>query len=148
MAYGFNDDKSKVDIKTLVLDTFYPVGSIYMSVNSTNPGTLFGGTWVRWGSGKVPVGVDTDDSSFNTVEKTGGEKTHKLSEAEMPMHNHFPSGKNTYIGRNFSMNTAANGLAVSVIESWEAVTAQSKGSGSAHNNLQPYITCYMWKRTA
>ena len=52
--------------------TMYPVGSIYMSTKSTNPSTYFGGTWVAWGSGRVPVGINTSDSNFNTVEKTGG----------------------------------------------------------------------------
>ena len=55
--------------KSLV-DHIYPVGSIYMSVNNTNPGTLFGGTWEQWGSGRVPVGVDMEDENneFNGVE--------------------------------------------------------------------------------
>jgi len=61
----------------LDFDLIYPVGSIYMSVNSTNPSVMFGGTWESWGSGKVPVGVNTEETEFNTVEKTGGEKTHK-----------------------------------------------------------------------
>ena len=55
--------------------TMYPVGSIYMSTSSTNPSTYFGGTWVAWGSGRVPVGINTSDSNFNTVEKTGGAST-------------------------------------------------------------------------
>ena len=57
-------------------DKIYPIGSIYMSTSNTNPGTMFGGTWVAWGSGKVPVGVDADNGNFNTVEKTGGALTH------------------------------------------------------------------------
>lgn len=52
--------------------TMYPVGSIYMSVVNTNPASYFGGTWVAWGSGRVPVGINTADANFNTVEKTGG----------------------------------------------------------------------------
>ena len=59
-----------------ILDSFYPVGSIYLSVTNTNPSSKFGGTWVAWGSGRVPVGVNSSDSSFNSVEKTGGSKTH------------------------------------------------------------------------
>lgn len=157
MAYGFNEDKSKVDIKTLVLDTFYPVGSIYMSVNSTNPSSTFGGTWVRWGSGKVPVGVDTDDSSFNTVEKTGGEKTHKLSSYELPAHKHKTTDQSgesdPYVSRITSLGTAGSGQEVAVLSAYDysylhVLSTGSTGSGSAHNNLQPYITCYMWKRTA
>ncbi len=54
-----------------IFKLIYPVGSIYLSVKKTNPGTLFGGTWVSWGSGRVPVGVNTNDSDFKTVERTG-----------------------------------------------------------------------------
>ena len=61
---------------TGLFDSIYPVGSIYMSVNSTNPGTLFGGTWAAWGAGRVPVGFDSSQSEFDTVEETGGSKTH------------------------------------------------------------------------
>ena len=57
----------------------YPVGSIYFSVNNTNPGTLFGGTWVAWGSGRVPVGVNSSNDNFNKVEKTGGEEAVSLT---------------------------------------------------------------------
>jgi len=83
-------------------DKIYPVGSIYMSVDSTNPGTKFGGTWVEWGSGQVPIGVDTLDSDFNTIEKTGGVKTSSASSSgatttggtgltldQMPRHYHY-----------------------------------------------------------
>ena len=55
-----------------ILKRIYPVGSIYMSVNNTNPSNLFGGTWAAWGAGRVPVGVNASDSDFSTVEKTGG----------------------------------------------------------------------------
>ena len=58
-----------------VAGAIYPVGSIYMSVSPTNPSEYFGGTWVAWGSGRVPVGLNTSDTNFNTVEKTGGAST-------------------------------------------------------------------------
>ena len=131
-----------------LLDSIYPVGSIYLSVNSSNPGSVFGGSWIPWGSGRVPVGVDVNDSSFETVEKTGGEKTHKLSVNEMPSHQHITSGSwgveitagYKYTG-TFNVNDNANGL-LTERQNMKA------GGGAAHNNLQPYITCYMWKRTA
>lgn len=71
-------------------DFLYPVGHLYFSVNETSPETLFGGTWVSWGMGKVPVGVDLTQTEFNSVEKTGGEKTHLLTGAESGLkgHNH------------------------------------------------------------
>ena len=66
----------------------YPIGSIYISYNSTNPETLFGGTWEAYGKGQTLVGIDTNQTEFNTVGKTGGEKTHTLTVDEMPIHNH------------------------------------------------------------
>ena len=77
-----------------ILLRVYPVGSIYMSINNIDPSTLFGGTWETWGTGQVPVGVDTSQTEFNAVEKTGGETTHTLTQNQVPSHNHIftPSG--------------------------------------------------------
>lgn len=125
----------------------YPIGSIYMSVNSTNPSTLFGGTWVEWGSGRVPVGIDTSDSSFSTVEGTGGSKTNT--------HNHFTLFSND--GSNFYMASSTRAPRTRVVSVNRGSWNLSNGTGatredSTHNEtisvLQPYITCYMWKRTA
>lgn len=159
MAHGFEDDKTKVDITELLTTTIsemqaqitdmknnywktiYPVGSIFMSVSQTNPRSLFGGgTWVAWGSGRVPVGVNAADSSFNTVEKTGGEKAHTLTVNEMPSHTHGVSYINHEFGGSGAYTAGLNGPNV-----WQSNAA---GGNVAHNNLQPYITCYMWKRTA
>ena len=126
---------------------YYPIGSIYMSVNNTDPSTLFGGTWVSWGAGRVPVGVDTSDNDFSTVEKTGGEKEHTLTVNEMPSHYHR---LNTVIN-----GTNAGGSAPYRIQTdkyqWggTGVYPGTDGTGGSqpHNNMQPYITCYMWKRT-
>ena len=69
-------------LKATLVDLMYPIGSIYMSVSSTNPGTTFGvGTWESWGSGRVPVGVDSNDTSFDTVEETGGNKSNSYTPA-------------------------------------------------------------------
>ena len=126
--------------------TIYPVGSIYMSVSATNPGSIIGGTWVLWGSGRVPVCVNGNDSDFNTVEKTGGEKKHTLTVNEIPPHWHMirvmsegdsdPDwDKDNYVKAGANSQEAG-------------AYTESAGSGYSHNNLQPYITCYMWKRTA
>ena len=137
--------KNGTNIENIMLSN-YPVGSIYFSVDSENPSTKFGGTWVAWGAGRVPVGVNTSDSNFNTVEKTGGEKTHTLTQNELPASLSFKTndigfqvyGEGTNqgeeVGTAFSSNTTLN--------------LTNSGGGQAHNNLQPYITCYMWKRTA
>lgn len=149
-------DKKKLDgiestIKTMVLNNFYPVGSIYMSVSSTNPGKTMGGTWAAWGSGMVPVGVNTNDSSFSKVEQRGGEKTHKLSVNEMPSHTHDMEmivGQNYVIPNNAGTGSMAGSGNVKAHWFTGSVRAAARGGDGAHNNLQPYITCYMWKRTA
>lgn len=139
--------KDKLD-KASLLDLTYPVGSIYMSVSNVNPSNLFGGTWVEFASGRTLVGVDTSQTEFNTVEKTGGEKTHKLTTEEMPIHtskwNGYSAG-NLYTGGGSSVTYALFGN-----DTWNGSKAngiQPVGGDQPHNNLQPYITCYMWKRT-
>lgn len=151
-----------------IINKIYPVGSIYMSVSSTNPSTLFGGTWAAWGSGRVPVGINTSDSDFNTVEKTGGNKTHTHT---VGAHSHSLDGSNAYAqvnytgaraylkGRTRSSWTPTDGLSGMSTYSqkpsmtWGAdVYGQTQNSSSfnsgSSSSLQPYITCYMWKRTA
>ena len=129
----------------------YPVGSVYISTSSTNPGSTYGGTWEEYGKGKTLVGVDSIDSDFNTVEKIGGEKTHTLTIDEMPSHSHYLNGTvvgwpmNDPSGQEWSVSYNKNTSAP--YASWRSNSALSGGS-QAHNNLQPYITVYMWKRTA
>lgn len=117
-------------------DCPYDVGDIFLTTNSTNPSNKYAGTtWALWGSGKVPVGVDTNDSDFNTVEKTGGEKTHILTTSELP--NHAKDG-----------TTMDGGWYAGEIKNYPSGNYKltTAGNNSPHNNLQPYITCYMWKR--
>lgn len=146
-----------------VLLAAHPIGDIKMSTVNVNPSTYLGGTWVAWGSGRVPVGVDAAQTEFDTVEETGGAKTHTLSIAEMPSHNH--GGVTTTDGSHFHTHDAVrevgggpNAYAAGTsaltkggntsTDGAHSHTISSQGSGAAHNNLQPYITCYMWKRTA
>ncbi len=130
-----------VDILAVIRDALYPVGSIKMSVNNVNPGTYLGGTWTAWGSGRVPVGVNTSQSAFNTAEKTGGEINHTLTVAELPSHAH-PIPQHYGDGNLHGW--------VQRIDEVDYMMSETgyTGSGQSHNNLQPYITCYMWKRTA
>lgn len=149
-----------VDWATFI-DKIYPVGAIYSTVAQTTAAqvkTALGGvgTWAAWGSGRVPVGVNTSDSSFNTVEKTGGAKTHKLVESELP--------KISGWGQFKPYDGFATGGIVSALYSQSGLNFSAAGGtqynptvygfqinfggDGAHNNLQPYITCYMWKRTA
>lgn len=128
----------------------YPVGALFFTTVSTNPGTLYGGTWAAWGGGRTPVGVNTADTDFNTVEKTGGEKTHTLTIEEMPSHTHdIKMRRNEDYSKVFLSDyygDPAGGTGFQM-EIQMNMYVPYTGGGQAHNNLQPYITCYIWKRT-
>lgn len=129
-------------------DSIYPIGSIYMTAVNVNPSSLFGGSWELWGPGRVPVCVDSNDGDFNAPNKTGGEKYHTLNVAEMPSHNHATRGQ-----WRIGPNTTASNRCVSHIDlPGDPVQYSSAimytGGNQAHYNVQPYITCYMWRRTA
>lgn len=122
----------------------YYIGKIIMETENVNPATYLGfGTWQLWGAGRVPVGIDITQTEFNTVEKTGGEKTHTLTIEEMPSHNHDLAMANSgtsymeYAGYSDGQNVAIRNVAI-----------KNTGGGQSHNILQPYIVCYMWKRIA
>ena len=128
------------------LQAVYPVGSIYINAAvATNPGTLLGfGTWAAFGAGRVIVGLNAADSDFDTAQETGGSKTHTLTTAELPSHTHtvsIPSSEN-----GGSSNDHA--LFPDGTSSGETFTSGATGGGGAHNNVQPYIVAYMWRRTA
>lgn len=155
-VYGFDNNFCKVKVPTLnqVIETIYPVGSIYMSVNNVNPGTLFGvGIWQEWGSGRVPVGVDMEDENneFNGVEKEGGSRekdlraligavdgdVYTIGYYEAPtagIWTRYTKGikTGTVTGANIAAHT----------------TLVMDSNGNYPDSIQPYITCYMWKRTA
>lgn len=188
--------KSKIKdlVKSELLNQSYPVGSIYMSATLSTAAQVnaaLGGTWQAWGSGQVPVGVNTSDSNFNTVEKTGGSSTHThtnsstgaasgntgattLTADQMPSHyhngitlrfqklNNSPTGtgsgnwlgsgayhwgssesyNNTSNDGGYTAYTGGGGSHTHTLNS-HTHTMSSTGSSST---LQPYITCYMYKR--
>ena len=116
----------------------YPVGSIYMSVNATNPGTLFGGTWQQM-QGRFLLGA----SSAYPAGSTGGETTHTLTEEEMPIHSHL------YYEQGSGATLVNNGTTKNVTNWGEQNrTSQNAGGSKPHNNMPPYLAVYMWKRTA
>lgn len=111
------------------------MGSIYLSTKSTNPSFLFGGTWVAWGSGRVPVGVNADNNNFNTVEKLGGtvSNTYNIDHVHQ-------------VGQNITNTNTVSGEGV---VAWGSnYTGASNKPNISVSTLQPYITCYMWKRSA
>lgn len=183
----FEKQKSLHSIANEFLNMVYPVGSIYLSVNAVNPSNLFGGTWTAWGAGKVPVGINTSDSNFNTVEKAGGTKTVNISHTHTMDHTHTMAHTHTlsaayacigFSGGNQGIRNAARGSfaatnSISGANSWggdsstgvngsalmgntdaattsttskQSVSATGTSSLAAISVLQPYITCYMWKR--
>ena len=134
---------------TNIADQVYPIGAIFTTVtayaNSAAVVTAIGGTtWTAFGGGKVLVGLDSSDSDFDTVEDTGGSKTHTLTTAEMPSHTHnfnqhYGDGSNNTINQLNTTDETAQ---------YSQFTTDATGGGSAHTNVQPYIVVYFWKRTA
>lgn len=140
---------------------YYRVGDLFLTTIATNPSNFLGGKWELFGPGRCLVCVDTSQTEFNSVKKTGGEKSHTLTIAEMPSHTHIQnSHKHNIPYRNdggpydVSIYFSYNGGNVktwwnsSICTDTTTATNQNTGGGGAHNNLQPYITCYIWIRTA
>jgi len=127
------------------IQAIYPVGSIYINAAvSTNPATLFGfGTWVTFGAGRVIVGLNAADSDFDTVQETGGAKTHTLSTAELPSHTHTSALRGNGEDEDVDFPSAGDST-----NPGRTMTTNATGGGAAHNILQPYIVAYMWRRTA
>lgn len=145
-------------ITTSILESVYPIGSIYISTVSTDPAELFGfGTWVAFGTGRTLVGVDITQTEFDTVEETGGEKTHTLTTAELAVHTHVQDSHFHYLDQA-SVNDGSGNLSYpahagttytnNYVTKGTVATNQNAGSGTAHNNLMPYVVVFCWKRTA
>lgn len=144
----------------------YPVGSVYTNASvSTNPGTLLGfGTWTAFGAGRVPVGFDSSNSLFDSAEETGGSAdaitvshTHTATSTDSG-HTHtttwnniddFQTGSNSPGAEQSpdnvqgTFNITSNSGTANI-----TTTVASTGSSGTNANYQPYITVYMWKRTA
>ena len=156
---------TKAEIISTVLNSAYPVGSIYTNVaNATNPSVLLGfGTWVSFGAGRVMVGHDSTDSLFDTVGETGGSK-----DAVVVAHSHTATssteGSHTH---SYERSNLGSERRVASYQGWtdsplygsftstgvagshnHSITVNSSGVSGANKNIQPYITVYMWKRTA
>ncbi len=125
------------------VDLVYPIGSIYMNLNPTNPGTLFGGTWTQI-SGRFILGAGGGYSAG----QTGGEASHTLNVNEMPLHSHgFDSGCASVVANQLTSGTSpvlfqqnTGGMGVTSIS--------AVGGGQSHNNMPPYYVVYIWRRTA
>lgn len=151
--------------KIEILNMFFPVGTIHFTTQNVNPGTTMGGTWVAWGSGRVPVGVNTGDTSFNTTEKTGGSKTmrHKHGHGDLSANIGSFDYDVTSIGYHAGPVISKDGFSYGFHSLPNAIRTVSNdrinhnvpvygetdlSAENESSTLQPYITCYMWKRTA
>lgn len=175
-----------------LLNSVYPIWSIYTSVSSTNPSTLFWGTWVAFWAWRVLVGRDSGQTEFDVIEETWGEKTHLLtaSESWLPVHNHWVNDPWHSHNRIQASVTSRNSWSIWIFDSgmknidsiintsivgmstnspknisyllssdntyfwtnsnitWVSINNNTEtNASSSHNNLQPYIVVYMWKRT-
>ena len=149
------------------LQVLHPVGSVYINAtNATNPGTLLGfGTWVAFGAGRVPVGFDAGNALFDAAEETGGS-----ADSVLPTHTHTATSVVTDPGHVHDLtfnsnvvtegtasialgddlrNTPLNGFIASAVTGITVATTNANAGVSGTNgNYQPYITVYMWKRSA
>ena len=145
---------------TNIFDLIYPVGSIYMSVNSTSPEVLFGGTWEQI-QGKFLLGM----SSSYPAGSQGGEAEHTLTTSEIPFHNHDigqEGNTSMILPTNFAVDDSSHSQYVTTLQGGDsgwykssvtwggkiATRNQTSPYGQAHNNMPPYLSVYIWKRTA
>lgn len=172
MPSGFQLDATTLTAKqnnkwilpTCWADIIYPVGSIYMNVNNTNPSLLFGGTWEQI-KGKFLVGIDSSDTDFNTSGKTGGTKNHShiygvqyngyygALYAEDKRLIRLYNGETdafveSYYTLNSSSETGNNGVQQTGGSTFDTSVYETKTPTTKTSNLPPYMTVYMWKRTA
>lgn len=135
-------------LSSLILEAVYPVGSIYISVNSTSPSTLFGGTWEAI-QGKFLLGAD---GGAYKAGNTGGEATHTLTAAEMPKHTHQMYSNNQGGDSIWTPDEGEYLIDVGSVTT-EKTTYYARlgmnyaGGGAEHNNMPPYLAVYIWKRT-
>lgn len=135
-----NLNNMQIELMKLV----FPIGSTYITQEETNPSTILNfGTWERV-KGKVLVGLDENDTAFNTIGKTGGEKTHTMTVAEMASHTH------TVVSRSVAGSGTANvssGAGLSVPNPTGEIKIGDTGNSQPFNIMQPYeVVGYMWIR--
>ena len=130
------------------------VGDIHISIDSTNPSARFGGTWERFANGRTLVGVDESDLStvLKNAKNNGGSKNPLTS------HDHAFNGTTTRSSvlegntsnPDIKFQGAASGSGIkSATHAHDfSGTTQRTGDNTEHNNWQPFVTVYMWVRTA
>ena len=143
-------------IQKILGNLFFPVGSVYITYTNQNPGNFLGGTWTQFGQGRTLIGQGTgNDGSTSmsfTAGSTGGEYNHTLATNEIPSHNHTLYFDNGQIAKLWQISTRFASGSQSAIVSYGTSNnypqIANTGGGGSHNNIQPYITVYFWRRTA
>lgn len=130
-----------------IVDAIYPVGSIYLAFNHANPANLFGGTWVRIENAFLWASTESD-----TIGKTGGERAHTLTVAEMPTHKHQIAAYKATDGNGVTVDTysalAGSSTGSDTTGKYYTNGTQSVGGSQPHNNMPPYIQVSAWRREA
>ena len=124
----------------------YPIGSVITFYDSDDHSNHLGLTWERFATGRMVVGYDSTDASFDTIGATGGEKTHTLTVDEIPSHAH-----DFVVPPRYSWEYSSGGAMYGQNTSTSAdndQTTSSAGGGQAHNNMPPYVVAALWRRTA
>lgn len=135
-GFFYNDRK--------LMDIMYPIGMIVEFDRNVNPNIAIGGTWERFGDGRVTVGMDTAQTEFQTINKVGGAKTHTLTINEIPSHTHLMK----YGSANITSGSIATTPVTATYNTTGTTPTNEVGGGVAHNNLQPYIVVIRWVRIA
>lgn len=155
---NFQDNITKANAETMntfqdnienaineVLNIVCPIGKVEIFFDNEDHSNYLGLTWERTSIGKTPIGIDSSDSDFNAIGKTGGEKTHKLTNEEMPNHSH----KVRYTGTGANgPNGGMAGTNVDATPNYNDLLVAYEGGDQPHNNLQPYQVMAFWKRVA
>ena len=133
--------KTFTAMQNKLLDSIYPIGRGFIDFTNTDFSNYLGFTWERTLVGLTPVGLDTSQTEFNTIGKTGGEKTHTLTIEEMPKHRHG-------IRTSSSSGGQVDNMPWGAAQATQTTSTEYSGGSQPHNNLQPYQVVAYWKRVA
>ena len=139
-------------IGTSLLNTIFPIGSIYFTASAINPSTSIGGTWERYAQGKCLFSVDDNDTDFS-FETTGGVKEVVLTEAQMPSHSHTLDDFVRAVQTNGAIyhndfQKVPKPIGITTLANTTDTAGGLNGTTQPFNNMPPYIAIYCWKRTS